>query len=231
MVGWKNLVRLKGIIASMPTPFTSKDKLNEEALRVHLKFLLRNRIHAVAPATTTGEFWSLTDSEYTRLVEIVVDQVNSKVPVIAGVGSNNTAIAIQLARRAKNLGVDGIFVVPPYFNRPTQEGLYHHFRAVLDAVDIPTLIYNEPHRAAVNVSSDTINRLFKEYSNIIGLKEGDFNQVQQDIALTEGRLSVFTVDVTLLPNLALGGLAPCRLLQTLYQRNWFTCMKISSQAK
>ena len=195
---------VKGVIVSLPTPFTPDDNLDEDGLRYNVKFLMENRVHAVAPTTTTGEFWALSDSEYEREIEIVVEEVGGRIPVIAGVGSNCTSTEIKLAKIAKNLGVDGIFVVPPYYNRPTQEGLYQHYKKVLEAVDIPTIIYNEPLRAAVNISAEVICKLFKEYSNILGLKESNFEQIHADLALTGGRLLVFVVDINLLPALALG---------------------------
>jgi 4-hydroxy-tetrahydrodipicolinate synthase len=196
---------VRGIIASLPTPFTPDNNLDEEGLRTNVKFLIENRVHALAPATTTGEFWALTEFEYKREIEIVVDEANGKVPVIAGVGSNNTQIAIELAKIAKNAGSDGIFVVPPYYNRPTQEGLYRHFKTILDAVDIPTIIYNEPLRAAVNMSVDVVCKLYEEYNNLIGLKEADLNQLHQDIALTKGKLPIYVIDIALLSGLVLGG--------------------------
>ena len=194
---------VKGIIVSLPTPFTPDNNLDENGLRHNVKFLIGNGVHALAPTTTTGEFWALSDFEYKREIEIVVEEANGKIPVIAGVGSNNTQIAVKLANVAKNAGADGIFVVPPYYNRPTQVGLYCHYKAILEAVDIPTIIYNEPLRAGVNMSVDVIFKLFKEYDNVSGLKEADFNQLHQDIALTKGKLSIYVVDIALLPGLAL----------------------------
>lgn len=197
-------MEVKGIIASLPTPFTPRNELDEEGLKSNVRFLIENGVHVLAPATTTGEFWALSDSEYVRLVELVVSEAKGRIPVIAGVGSNNTLLAMRFAKVAKDLGADGIFVVPPYYNRPTQEGLYQHFKAVLDAVDIPTIIYNEPLRAAVNMSVDVTCRLFKEYSNIIGLKEADSAQIHREVAQTDGKLPIFVVDLTFLPSLAIG---------------------------
>jgi len=197
-------LELKGIIASLPTPFTPDNELDDVGLRSNVRFLIENGVHALAPATTTGEFWALDESEYEQLIDIVVKEAKGRIPVIAGVGSNNTSVAIRLAKVAKNLGADGIFVVPPYYNRPTQEGLYQHYKAVLDEVEMPTLIYNEPVRAAVSMSVELICKLFKEYPNIVGLKESDFSQIHQEVKLTEGKLPIFVVDLALLPSLALG---------------------------
>jgi 4-hydroxy-tetrahydrodipicolinate synthase len=213
---------IKGIIVSLPSPFTSDNTLDENGLRSNLQFLIENKVHSVAPVTTTGEFWALSDYEYNRIIEIVVDEVNEEIPVIAGVGSNYTPKAIEFASSAKNAGADAIFVVPPYYNRPTQDGIFRHFESILNAVDIPTIIYNEPLRSAVNMSVETILRLYEEYDNIIGLKESNFEQIHQDIALTEGKLPVFVVDLVFLPSLILGGagvvsvvanIAPKKLVQ------------------
>jgi 4-hydroxy-tetrahydrodipicolinate synthase len=195
---------VRGIVACLPTPFTVENKLDVLGLRTNVRFLIDHSVHALAPTTTTGEFWALTEQEYERVIQVVVDEAAGKVPVIAGVGSNNTSAAIELARAAENLGADGIFVVPPYYNRPTQEGLFQHFKAILDAVDLPTIIYNEPVRSAVNVSAETIGRLYNEYSNMIGLKESDFNQIPMDMTVTERKLPVFVIDIALLPALSLG---------------------------
>ncbi|MEK7444579.1 MAG: 4-hydroxy-tetrahydrodipicolinate synthase, partial [candidate division NC10 bacterium] len=162
----------------------------------------------IVPCGTTGESPTLSHAEHKRVVEIVVDAARGRIPVIAGTGSNSTAEAIDLTSHAKTAGARAALVVNPYYNRPTQEGLYRHFRAVAEAVDIPILVYNIQSRTAVNVETDTLQRLAKDCPNIVGVKEasGSLDQMTQVILACGPDFSVVSGDDNLtLPLMSVGG--------------------------
>jgi 4-hydroxy-tetrahydrodipicolinate synthase len=159
----------KGAIVAIVTPF-KKGKVDEASLRKLIEFQIKNGTDGIVPCGTTGESSTLSHEEHDKVVEIVIDAVNKRVPVIAGTGSNSTAEAIRLTRHAYKAGADGALMVAPYYNRPTQEGLYQHYKAVAEAVPIPIIIYNIPGRTGVNINPDTLARLAK-IKNIVGVKE------------------------------------------------------------
>ncbi len=196
----------RGAMVAIVTPFTG-GQLDEAALRDLIEFQIANGTHGIIPCGTTGESATLSFQEHERVVEITVEQVARRVPVIAGSGSNNTDEAIRLTRHAKAAGADGALMISPYYNKPTQEGLYQHFRKVAEAVDIPIILYNIPGRTAVNMEPDTIARLAR-IDNIVGVKEasGSMKQITDIIARCgEGFSVVSGEDFLTFPLLCVGG--------------------------
>jgi 4-hydroxy-tetrahydrodipicolinate synthase len=172
----------QGAMVAIVTPFQG-GRVDEPALRELIEFQITNGTHGIIPCGTTGESATLSFEEHERVVAIAVEQVNKRIPVIAGTGSNNTREAIRLTQHAKKVGADGALMISPYYNKPTQEGLYQHFKAVAESVDIPIILYNIPGRTAVNMEPDTIARLAK-IPNIVGVKEatGSMKQITDIIA-------------------------------------------------
>ena len=168
-----------GVFTAIVTPF-NKGKMDEKSLRDLIEWQLQEGIHGIAPCGTTGELATLSDAEWERVIEITLEQVARRVPVIAGAGSNCTDIAVKKAKKAFKLGADATLQVTPYYNKPTQEGLFQHFKAVAAAADLPVVLYNVPGRTGVNMLPETVARLSK-IKNIIGLKEacGDLGQVKR----------------------------------------------------
>ncbi|ALA18459.1 MULTISPECIES: 4-hydroxy-tetrahydrodipicolinate synthase [unclassified Chelatococcus] len=162
-----------GSLTALVTPFRD-GKLDEAAFRGHVAWQIENGTHGLVPVGTTGESPTLTHDEHKQVVAWCIAEARGKVPVVAGAGSNNTAEAIDLARHAEKAGADGLLVVTPYYNKPTQEGLYQHFKAINDAVGIPILIYNIPGRSVIDMSVDTMKRL-SELKNITGVKDATAN--------------------------------------------------------
>jgi 4-hydroxy-tetrahydrodipicolinate synthase len=159
----------KGSITAMVTPMRD-GRIDEDAFRSFVEWQVAEGSHGLVPMGTTGESPTLSHDEHKRIVEICVEVVKGRVPVIAGAGSNNTLEAIDLARHAEKAGADAVLVVTPYYNKPNQEGLYQHFKAVNDAIGIPIIIYNIPPRSVIDMSVETMARLF-ELENIAGVKD------------------------------------------------------------
>lgn len=174
----------EGALTAMVTPFDERGEIDEEGLRKNVEFQIKNGIHGLVPVGTTGECSTLSYDEHIRVIEVVVDAARGRVPVLAGTGSNSTWEAIMLTRRAKEVGADGALVVVPYYNRPTQAGLYAHFKRIAEEVDIPIVIYNIPSRTGVNMLPETVAKL-AELENIVGIKEasGDMQQVKRIMEL------------------------------------------------
>ena len=164
---------IKGSIPALITPMQD-GKVDERAFRSLVAWQIEQGSHGLVPCGTTGESPTLSHEEHMRVVEICVDEANGRVPVIAGAGSNSTSEAIMLSRHAKKVGADAVLSVTGYYNRPSQEGLYRHFAAVAEAVDIPILLYNIPGRAIVDISVETMARLSR-IANIIGVKDATAN--------------------------------------------------------
>ncbi|MEA1971507.1 MAG: 4-hydroxy-tetrahydrodipicolinate synthase, partial [Thermodesulfobacteriota bacterium] len=196
----------RGSIVAIVTPF--KDgKVDEEALRELIEFQIKSGTDGIVPCGTTGESATLSHEEHDRVIEITVDTVKKRVPVIAGTGSNSTIEAIRLTRHAYEAGVDGTLLVTPYYNKPTQEGLYQHYKAVAEAVPVPIVLYNVPGRTGINLLPETDARLSK-ISNIAGIKEasGDLKQISKIVKLCSDEFFVLSGDdFTVLPILAVGG--------------------------
>ena len=198
----------KGAITAIVTPFKENGDLDLESLKKLVVFQVDNDIDGIVPCGTTGESPSLNEEEHFEVVKTIIKASNGKVPVIAGAGSNSTEHAIKMTKRAAKLGVDAVLHVCPYYNKPTQEGLYRHFSAIAKAVDIPIIIYNIQGRTAVNMETSTLARLAKEYPNIIGVKEasGNISQMMDVINEQPKNFTVLSGDDNLtLPLMALGG--------------------------
>lgn len=171
-------MKLEGVFTALVTPFNNDGTVDEKALRELVDFQIAAGISGLVPVGTTGECPTLSHKEHSRVIEIVVEQTNKRVPVIAGTGSNATSEAISLTRSAKEVGSDVSLQVTPYYNKPSQEGLYRHFIEIADRVDIPIVIYNIPGRCGKNIENSTMLRL-AEHKNIIAVKEasGSISQV------------------------------------------------------
>ncbi len=172
---------LKGSIVALITPFDG-DNLNEENYVELVNYHLENGTNGVVPGGTTGESPTLSHNEHKKIIEIAVKECKGKIPVIAGTGSNSTDEAIELSKFAEKAGSDALLVVTPYYNKPTQEGLYQHYKKINDNVGVPIVIYNIPSRSVIDMSVDTMSKLY-ELKNIIGVKDatGDLNRVDQQL--------------------------------------------------
>jgi 4-hydroxy-tetrahydrodipicolinate synthase len=198
---------LQGSLVAMVTPFRN-GKVDEAKVRELVQMHVTHGTDALVPCGTTGESPTLSHDEHKRLVELTIEAAAGRIPVVAGTGSNSTAEAIDLTKHAERAGAAGALVVNPYYNKPTQEGLYRHFRAVAEAVSIPILVYNIQSRTAVNVETDTLARLVRDVQNIAGVKEasGSLDQMSQVILACGPDFVVLSGDDNLtLPLMAIGG--------------------------
>jgi len=196
----------KGAIVAIVTPF--KDgQVDEEAFRELIEAQIANGTDGIVPCGTTGESSTLSHEEHDKVIEIAIHAAGKRVPVIAGTGSNSTEEALRLTRHAYEAGADGALIVCPYYNRPTQEGLYQHYKKIAESVPIPIIPYNIPGRTGVNMMPETIAKLSK-ISNIVGIKEasGSLKQMQDVISLCSGAFDVLSGDdFFTLPLLLIGG--------------------------
>jgi len=185
----------QGTGTAMITPFKSDGSIDEQALRRFVDFQISGGVDMLLPCGTTGEGATLDDSETDRVLEIVLDQSRRRVPVILGAGSNSTAKAVQMTKRAKRLGADGVLSVGPYYNKPTQQGFYEHFKAIAEADDIPVIVYNVPGRTGSNIETKTMLRL-AEIANIVAVKEasGNLGQIMDIIRDRPGDFRVLSGD-------------------------------------
>ncbi|NVN90486.1 MAG: 4-hydroxy-tetrahydrodipicolinate synthase [Desulfuromonadales bacterium] len=196
----------RGSIVALITPFKS-GVVDEEKLRQLVEYQIENGTDGIVPCGTTGESSTLDYEEHDRVIEIVVQQTNRRVPVIAGTGSNSTREAIEMTEHARKLGADGCLLVAPYYNKPSQEGLYRHFKAIADAVAIPQVLYNVPGRTSVNMLPQTVARL-ADHPNIVAIKEatGSLQQVSEVLELCGDKLNVLSGDDFItFPVMACGG--------------------------
>ena len=170
----------KGSIVALITPFKD-NRLDEEAYRSIIDYHLKNGTNGLVPGGTTGESPTITHDEHKKIIQISVKESNGKIPVIAGTGSNSTTEAIELTKFAEKSGADGALVVTPYYNKPTQEGLYQHYKAINDNCGIPIIIYNIPSRSVIDMNVDTMARLY-ELKNIAGVKDatGDLERATEE---------------------------------------------------
>ncbi len=201
-------VRIGGAITAMVTPFTESGELDVEGLKRNVKFQIDNGISGLVPLGTTGESPTVSDDERETVIKAVVAAAAGKVPVIVGTGTNSTAHSIELSRQAEELGADAVLVVSPYYNKPTQEGLYRHFKAIAESIKIPVVVYNIQGRTAVNIETATLVRMAQSCSNIIAVKEASGNLAQMMDVLDQlpKTFSVVSGDDNLtLPLMALGG--------------------------
>lgn len=200
-------MQFKGAFTALVTPFVN-GAIDEEAYRQLIEWQIENGINGVVPCGTTGESATMSHDEHKKVISICVDQVKGRVPVLAGAGSNNTAEAVELTQFAKDAGADGALLITPYYNKPTQEGLYQHFKAIAAAVSMPFILYNVPGRTGVNLLPPTVARLNKDLADVVGIKEatGDLNQVSQVLEFCGPDFQVLSGDdFTVLPLLSVGG--------------------------
>ena len=174
------MANLKGCGTALVTPFNEDRTIDEATLRALVEWQIAEGIDFLVPCGTTGESATMSDDEMRRVAEIVLQTAQGRVQVVAGAGGNNTAHVIELAREYERIGVRGLLSVTPYYNKPTQEGLYQHYRAIAEATSLPIIVYNVPPRTNVNLLPDTVVRL-AEIPNIIGVKEasGDISQIAE----------------------------------------------------
>ena len=185
---------LRGSMVAMVTPFRD-DRIDETALQGLIETQITAGSSAVVPCGTTGESATLSHDEHDRVIELTVQAARGRTLVIAGTGSNNTREAIRLTKHAKEAGADAALLISPYYNKPTQRGLYLHFKAIADSVDLPLVIYNIPGRTAVNIEPDTFGQL-AGVKNIVAVKEssGNLEQMRRILAVTQGKLTLLSGD-------------------------------------
>ncbi len=197
---------LEGAFTATVTPFKDH-KVDYAGFEKLIEFQIEKGIHGLVPCGTTGESATLSHKEHKEVIEFVIKTVKGRVPVIAGSGSNSTQEALELTRFARDAGADAALVITPYYNKPTQEGLYRHFKLIAGEVDIPIVVYNVPGRTGVNLLPETLARL-KDISNIVAVKEasGSIDQAETIISLTEGDIGLLSGDDGLyFPMLSIGG--------------------------
>ena len=197
---------LEGAFTATVTPFKDH-KVDYAGFEKLIEFQIEKGIHGLVPCGTTGESATLSHKEHKEVIEFVIKTVKGRVPVIAGSGSNSTQEALELTRFARDAGADAALVITPYYNKPTQEGLYRHFKLIAGEVDIPIVVYNVPGRTGVNLLPETLARL-KDISNIVAVKEasGSIDQAETIISLTEGDIGLISGDDGLyFPMLSIGG--------------------------
>lgn len=195
------------ILTAMVTPFNEQEEIDWNATENLINYLLANGTDALVISGTTGESPTLTEDEKVELFKFTVKVVDGRVPVIAGTGSYNTRASIELTKQAENVGVDGIMLVTPYYNKPSQEGLYQHFKAIAKETSLPIILYNVPGRSIVSLSIETIVRL-SAIPNIVAIKEasGNLDAMTEIIEKTPGNFSLYSGDDGLtLPVLSIGG--------------------------
>ncbi len=196
-----------GSIVALITPFDKQNRVDEEGIKKLVEFHINNGTDAIVPCGTTGESPTLSHEEHKKVIEFTVKAVAGRVPVIAGTGSNSTEEAIDLTSSAKDIGVQGVLLVMPYYNKPTQKGLYAHFKTIVEKVDIPAIVYNVPSRSGVNLLPSTLAEL-AELKNIVAVKEasGNLEQMAEIMYLCRNKLTLLSGDdKILLPVLSIGG--------------------------
>jgi len=205
----------KGAGVAIVTPFHQDGSVNYEAFGKLIDFQVENGTDAIIVCGTTGEASTLTHEEHLDVIKYCVERVNHRIPVVAGTGSNCTETAIYLSQEAEKYGVDGLLVVTPYYNKATQKGLFEHFKAIADSVKVPIILYNVPGRTGCNMAPETIVKLCKEVSNIVGVKEasGNISQVARLMSQADGCVDLYSGnDEQIVPLLSLGGVGVISVL-------------------
>ena len=200
-------MKFEGLYTAIVTPFKKDGSLDEEGLRSNIQHQIKNKVAGIVPVGTTGESATLTEKEHKKVIQIAIEESKGKIQVLAGTGSNNTAEAIEYTHYAKDAGADAALMISPYYNKPTQEGIYQHYKKVAEAVDIPIILYTVPGRTMVNIEPDTCRRL-SEIPNIVGIKDasGSLDQVTKEIMNCRKDFVVLSGDDALnYPITALGG--------------------------
>ncbi len=210
-------LKLQGSMVAIVTPFR-EGKVDEPTLKKLIDLQIEGGTSAIVPCGTTGESATLSHAEHERVIELTVQSVAGRVPVIAGTGSNNTAEAIRLTKSAQQAGADAALLISPYYNKPTQEGLYQHFKAISESVDLPLVPYNIASRTGVNMLPETFARIADTCANVVAIKEasGDLEQMSQVRRLTQGKVALLSGDDALtLPVIAIGGTGVISVLANL----------------
>jgi 4-hydroxy-tetrahydrodipicolinate synthase len=173
-----------GSMVAIVTPFTADGRFDENTYRELIEFQIANGTDAIVPCGTTGESATLDYEEHDRVIAVCIEQVRKRIPVIAGTGSNSTAEAVEISLHAKKMGADGLLLVSPYYNKPTQEGLYQHYKVLAEKVALPQILYNVPGRTGMNMEAKTVIRL-AEFANIVAIKEASGNIIQASEIIKE----------------------------------------------
>ena len=197
----------EGSFVALVTPFKDDESLDEAKLKELIEFQIDGGTHGIVPCGTTGESPSLSDEEHDRVIELTVETVNGRVPIIAGTGSNSTTRTLRATEHAKAAGADAALIVTPYYNKPNQQGLYAHYMKIADSVDIPIVIYNVPGRCGTDILSETVARLV-DHPNIVGLKEatGELKRASEVVSMCPDDFVVLSGDdINTLPILSVGG--------------------------
>ena len=211
----------RGSMVAIITPFKN-GKVDEKRLSELIEFHIKNNTSAIVPCGTTGESATLSFEEHERVIELTIKQVKKRIAVIAGTGSNSTQEAIELTRQAEKAGADASLQVSPYYNKPTQKGLYEHFKAIAKSVKIPLIVYNIAGRTAVNIEPITLAKLATDCKNIVGVKEasGNLNQMSQIRHLCPKEFALISGDDSLtLPLLSIGGLGVISVVANIVPRD------------
>lgn len=222
----------RGSIVAIVTPF-KQGKVDEDAYRDLIDFQIENGTSAIVPCGTTGESATLNMEEHNRVVDIAVEAVNKRVPVIAGTGGNSTKEAIELTEHAKKAGADACLQVTPYYNKPTQEGLYQHFRAIAKAVPFPQVLYNVPSRTSVNMLPETVARL-AEFPEVFAIKEasGNLAQMIEVLQVAGDNISLLSGDDNItLPVLSIGGRGVVSVVANLVPKDTADMVKAWEEGK
>lgn len=200
--------KLTGTGTALVTPFKANGTIDEKSLREHVEWQIKSKVEFLVPCGSTGESATMTREERRRVIEIVVDQNSGRLPVVAGTGTNSTADSIELTHDAKEVGADAVLLVGPYYNKPTQEGFYQHFKRIVEECDIKAVLYNVPGRTASNMLPETTLRLAEEVENIIAIKEAS-NILEQIMQIIKHKPKDFSVlsgeDSLTLPIITAGG--------------------------
>jgi len=197
-----------GSIPALVTPFKKDESIDEECLRFLINWHIRNKSDAILVCGTTGESATLTHKEHKEVIKIAVEEAKGRIPIIAGCGSNSTQEARELAEFSQSVKADAILVITPYYNKPTQEGLYEHYKKIATSVKLPLIIYNVPSRTGINIMPETVSRLYKDCRNVVGIKEasGNLDQISRLMTLVDRRFVLLSgSDEITLPILSVGG--------------------------
>jgi len=199
---------VKGSIVALVTPFKKNEEIDEERLRFLINWHIRNKTNAILVCGTTGESATLSHSEHNKVVKIATEEARGRIPIVAGAGSNSTREALDLATFARKVKASAILVITPYYNKPTQEGMYQHYKKIAGEVNLPLIIYNVPGRTGISILPETVARIYKDCKNVIGIKEasGSLDQITKIMSLVDRRFVLLSgSDEVTLPILSVGG--------------------------
>lgn len=212
----------KGAGVALVTPLNEDNSVNFAGLEEIIEQQIKGGTDSIIICGTTGEPATMTEDEKLSVIKCTVDKVAGRIPVIAGTGANSTQLVIDFSRKVMELGVDGLLIVTPYYNKATQNGLYAHYKAVAEAVDLPIIMYNVPSRTGCNILPETAARLGRDFPNIVGIKEasGDISQIAKLAKLADGNLDIYSGnDDQVIPILSLGGIGVISVLSNIAPRD------------